>query len=137
MFPKKAMGRGRGRPPKNPAPPSPDNQSNPVKKPGTVTLKDKEGIIHESSSSTSGGKDEEDAETLYLKSLDLREEENSNEEDDSQKAEIPKEERKLWVDVLNKNREPSRGREMKFIAPKVVNREIEVEIEEEDAISEI
>ncbi|GAU38712.1 hypothetical protein TSUD_396400 [Trifolium subterraneum] len=47
------------------------------------------------------------------------------------------EEKKLWVDVLSGNRNPGKGMKMEFVSPKVVNGEIEVEIEASDVISEI
>ena len=50
---------------------------------------------------------------------------------------LPTEGRKLWVDVLNDNRNPARGRAMKFIAPTIVNGTIEAVIKEEDVISEV
>ncbi|CAI8588750.1 unnamed protein product [Vicia faba] len=49
----------------------------------------------------------------------------------------PKLVRKLWVDVLNDNRNPAKGRSMTFTAPKIVNGEIEMEIDDEDVISEL
>lgn len=53
--------------------------------------------------------------------------------------EEPKEvtDRKLWVDVLNNNHNPSNGVTMEFVAPKLINGEVEVEIEAEDIASEL
>ncbi|KAG4969263.1 hypothetical protein JHK82_034972 [Glycine max] len=53
--------------------------------------------------------------------------------------EEPKEvtDRKLWVDVLNNNRNLSNGVTMEFVAPKLINGEVEVEIEAEDIASEL
>jgi hypothetical protein len=45
--------------------------------------------------------------------------------------------RKLWVDVLTENRNPTRGRALKYVAPTVVNGEIEVAIDETDTASEL
>ena len=45
--------------------------------------------------------------------------------------------RKLWVIVLTDNRNPSKGRSMSFIAPKIVNGEVEVLIAKEDIRAEI
>ncbi|KAH1256677.1 putative ribonuclease H protein [Glycine max] len=45
--------------------------------------------------------------------------------------------RKLWVDVLNNNRNLSNGVTMEFVAPKLINGEVEVEIEAEDNASEL
>ncbi|XP_058776305.1 uncharacterized protein LOC131650615 [Vicia villosa] len=47
------------------------------------------------------------------------------------------ENRKLWVDVLNDNRNPAQGRSMKYVAPKMVEGMVEVEIAEEDITSEV
>jgi hypothetical protein len=44
---------------------------------------------------------------------------------------------KLWVDVLNGNRNPGKGMKMEFVTPKLVNGEIEVEIDEADIINEV
>ncbi|XP_058768322.1 uncharacterized protein LOC131642051 [Vicia villosa] len=44
---------------------------------------------------------------------------------------------KLWVDVLKDNRNPAKGRSMKFIAPQLVEGGIEVSIEEADIVDEI
>ncbi|XP_058749652.1 uncharacterized protein LOC131622633 [Vicia villosa] len=46
-------------------------------------------------------------------------------------------ERKLCVDVLSDNWNPMKGRAIKYVAPKMVNGEVEVEIEKEDIESEI
>lgn len=54
---------------------------------------------------------------------------------DSQKGST--ESRKLWVDVLSGNRNPGNGMTIEFIAPKIVNRAIEVEIDEEDIMTEV
>lgn len=48
-----------------------------------------------------------------------------------------KEPRKLWIDVLSKNRIQVNGMDIEYVAPKLVNGEIEIEIEEEDIVSEI
>lgn len=47
------------------------------------------------------------------------------------------EERKLWVDVLTENHNPTKGRSMKYIAPKIVNLTVEVEIAVEDIVLEV
>ncbi|XP_058771879.1 uncharacterized protein LOC131645220 [Vicia villosa] len=51
--------------------------------------------------------------------------------------EQPTSPKKLWVDVISGNRNPTNGLQMEFVAPKVVNGELEVEIEEEDIASEL
>ncbi|KAH1264861.1 hypothetical protein GmHk_01G000690 [Glycine max] len=52
-------------------------------------------------------------------------------------AESHDEGRKLWVDVLKDNRNPTKGRVMKFIAPQVMDGKIEVLIEDDDIRSEV
>ncbi|CAK8577476.1 unnamed protein product [Lathyrus sativus] len=47
------------------------------------------------------------------------------------------EERKLWADVINDNRNPTKGMEIESVVPKVVNGVIEIEIEQEDIATEI
>lgn len=54
---------------------------------------------------------------------------------ESQKGES--EPRKLWVDVISGNRNPGNGMEMEFIALKIIDGIIEVEIEEADIENEI
>ncbi|CAK8537819.1 unnamed protein product [Lathyrus sativus] len=49
----------------------------------------------------------------------------------------PEKGRKLWADVLKDNRNPAKGRTMKFIPPQVVEGKIEVQIEEDDVSSEV
>jgi hypothetical protein len=41
------------------------------------------------------------------------------------------------VEVLNGNRNPANGFAMKYVAPKRVNGELEVEIDEADVMSEV
>ncbi|XP_058732715.1 uncharacterized protein LOC131604280 [Vicia villosa] len=45
--------------------------------------------------------------------------------------------RKLWVDVLSENRNPSKGLTIQYVAPSLVDGEVEIEIEEDDVQSEI
>ncbi|CAK8562005.1 unnamed protein product [Lathyrus sativus] len=44
---------------------------------------------------------------------------------------------KLWVDIISGNRSPSNGAPIEFIAPNIVEGEIEVDIEEADIESEV
>ncbi|XP_058757171.1 uncharacterized protein LOC131630409 [Vicia villosa] len=53
----------------------------------------------------------------------------------SEKSE--QEPRRLWVDVISDNRNPAKGRPMAYVAPTVINGEIEVEICEDDVASEL
>ncbi|XP_058775452.1 uncharacterized protein LOC131649713 [Vicia villosa] len=46
-------------------------------------------------------------------------------------------ERKLWVDIVSENRNPSKGLSIQYVAPNLVDGEIEVAIEEDDVASEI
>ncbi|CAK8530500.1 unnamed protein product [Lathyrus sativus] len=94
-----------------------------------------------------------EAETLDARTSKPNQEEMeiANQSIDTLQVEIPKhlekgqhlhegaseEGRKLWVDVLKDNRNPTKGRAMKFIAPQVVNGKLEVVIEDEDIISEV
>ncbi|KAL5172015.1 hypothetical protein HKD37_16G044853 [Glycine soja] len=48
----------------------------------------------------------------------------------------PKEERKLWIDVLNDNRNPAKGMAIEYVQPTLVDGKIEIAIEEEDIVSE-
>jgi hypothetical protein len=45
--------------------------------------------------------------------------------------------KKLWVDVLSGNRNPANGLAMEYVAPKLVNGEVEVEIENSGIESEV
>src|SRR4051812_13975257 len=53
---------------------------------------------------------------------------------EAEEAETPQ---KLWVDVISNNRNPSNGMQIEFVAPQLVNGEVEVAIEEEDILSEL
>ncbi|MCI29223.1 hypothetical protein A2U01_0050432, partial [Trifolium medium] len=44
--------------------------------------------------------------------------------------------KKLWVEVLSGNRNPGNGMKIEFVTPKIVNGEIEVQIDEADIINE-
>ncbi|XP_050918605.1 uncharacterized protein LOC127136042 [Lathyrus oleraceus] len=60
-------------------------------------------------------------------------------EDETLESEIKvhPEVRKLWVDVLSKNRNLEKGLAIKYVAPTLVNGEVEIEIEEDDIATEI
>ncbi|CAK8572288.1 unnamed protein product [Lathyrus sativus] len=45
--------------------------------------------------------------------------------------------KKLWVDIINENRNPAKGLTMEFVAPKIVDGEMEIQIEEEDVEKEV
>lgn len=62
-------------------------------------------------------------------------EKNETEKEESKKTETieeSQEPKKLWVDVISGNKNPANGMVIEFVAPKMVNGEIEVEIEEAD-----
>ncbi|CAK8537114.1 unnamed protein product [Lathyrus sativus] len=52
-------------------------------------------------------------------------------------AQEPKEQRKLWVDVLNDNHNPTKGVSMKYVPPSIVAGEIQITIEDEDVETEL
>lgn len=45
--------------------------------------------------------------------------------------------RKLWTDVITRNRNPSNGLQLNFVAPQIIDGAVEVEIGEEDVISKL
>ncbi|CAK8563489.1 unnamed protein product [Lathyrus sativus] len=45
--------------------------------------------------------------------------------------------KKLWVDIINENRNPAKGLTMEFVAPKIIDGEMEIQIEEEDVEKEV
>ncbi|XP_058734017.1 uncharacterized protein LOC131605709 [Vicia villosa] len=112
------MGRGR---PKKPVPPPPASALQPTPISKTVTS---ETVNHQASTSSTPvvvGEKTPSASTNPKKEV------------------IPpnSEVRKLWVDVLKDNRNPAKGRSMQFIAPKLIDGNVEVEIEVEDIESEL
>ncbi|CAK8560653.1 unnamed protein product [Lathyrus sativus] len=50
---------------------------------------------------------------------------------------VKSDERKLWVDVISDNRNPVKGLSMEYVAPKVINGVIEIDIEQEDIETEL
>ncbi|CAK8567229.1 unnamed protein product [Lathyrus sativus] len=140
-------GRGRGRPPKNTVPPP--------TKPPLMSPPKQQSELRSHQESNSRLIEEE---ILEIETLDERpgkpnqeEIETATQSNDALLDAVPKkfetgkpihegaseEGRKLWVDVLKDNRNPTKGRAMKFIAPQVVNGKLEVVIEEDDIISEV
>ncbi|CAK8568964.1 unnamed protein product [Lathyrus sativus] len=63
--------------------------------------------------------------------------ENENKETLTETIQTQPEERKLWVDVINDNQNHAKGLAMEYVAPKVVNGVIEIDIEQEDIETEI
>ncbi|CAK8531509.1 unnamed protein product [Lathyrus sativus] len=45
--------------------------------------------------------------------------------------------KKLWVDIINENHNPAKGLTMEFVAPKIVDGEVEIQIEEADVEAEV
>ncbi|WJX25298.1 hypothetical protein P8452_14354 [Trifolium repens] len=85
----------------------------------------------------------EETEATHNDDFDENEEENPKSQNPAETTEAPIEPliestmgKKLWVEMLNGNRNPEKGMKIKFITPKVVNGEIEVEIDESDIINE-
>ncbi|CAL5195885.1 unnamed protein product [Lathyrus oleraceus] len=60
-------------------------------------------------------------------------------EDETLEAEIEgkSEAHKLWVDVLSENQNPTKRLVIMYVAPTMVNEEVEIEIEEDDIAMEI
>lgn len=56
---------------------------------------------------------------------------------DKKLFEVSKESRRLWIDVLTKNRNSVKGMTNEYVAPKFVNGEVEIEIEEDDIEFEV
>ncbi|CAK8536856.1 unnamed protein product [Lathyrus sativus] len=54
--------------------------------------------------------------------------ENENKETLTGTTQAQPEERKLWVDIINDNRNPAKGLTVEYVAPKVVNGVIEIDI---------
>ncbi|XP_058774908.1 uncharacterized protein LOC131649171 [Vicia villosa] len=111
------MGRGR---PKKPVPPPPTSElkTTPTSKPTTSKT-----VADQASSSTSA--------TIVVEKTPIV-------LPSSHSANPPNnEDRKLWVDVLKDNRNPGKGRSMKYVAPKLVDGNVEVEIEVSDIESEL
>ncbi|CAK8544929.1 unnamed protein product [Lathyrus sativus] len=118
--------RGRGRP-KSTVPPSPETLTNlktlepessnttiSVQKPGNVS-----GTIAGEDKATTNALARENSETL------------------TEPSKTQTEERKPWVDVINDNRNPARGMAIEYVAPKLINGMIEIDIEQEDIETEI
>ncbi|CAK8535762.1 unnamed protein product [Lathyrus sativus] len=126
---------GRGRPPKKSVPPPPKSPvvSTPVAHSDSRSHNVSNRFINaeiaeiENLGETSEARDEEIVDEVS-KEVELEK---------PNQAEIHEEGRKLWVDVLKDNRNPAKGRVMKFIAPQVVDGKIEVLIEEDDVRSEV
>ncbi|CAK8538006.1 unnamed protein product [Lathyrus sativus] len=127
---------GRGRPPKNksvPPPPLSSVVSTPVSQSvlqshnvsKNLSTEENVGIkyLGETSDATEDG-------SIAKKSNEI-------ELEKPRSTPTPEEGRKLWADVLKDNRNPAKGRAMKFIPPQVVEGKIEVQIEEDDVSSEI
>ncbi|CAK8531500.1 unnamed protein product [Lathyrus sativus] len=45
--------------------------------------------------------------------------------------------KKLWVDIINENHNPAKGLTMEFVAPKIIDGEVEIQIEEADVEAEV
>lgn len=67
-----------------------------------------------------------------IQNLETLEEENVN-----KNAYEPTNLKKLWVDIINGNRNPDNVMDMEFVAPKMVNGEINIQIEAVDIECEV
>ncbi|CAK8531390.1 unnamed protein product [Lathyrus sativus] len=132
------MGRGRPRkisvppPPLSPVVSTPVSQSQSVSRSNTggknLNTAEGAGIIYFGETSETSDAREDESIGKKRNNIEL-EKPNSNP--------TPEEGRKLWADVLKDNRNPAKGRAMKFIPPQVVEGKIEVQIEEDDVSSEV
>ena len=111
--------RGRGRP-KSTVPSSTKNQNSP-----------------EPQSEMETGKHDEIEDENKLDGEKLIEERSKEVETPKDDPKGNQEARRLWVDVISENRNPTKGRMMSYVAPKMVEGQIEIEIEDEDIESEI
>lgn len=111
--------RGRGRP-KSTVPSSTKNQNSP-----------------EPQSEMETGKHDETEDENKLDGEKLIEERSKEVETPKDDPKGNQEARRLWVDVISENRNPTKGRMMSYVAPKMVEGQIEIEIEDEDIESEI
>jgi hypothetical protein len=122
------MGRGRGRPRKQ-VPPLPARSPKRLipKQPATVDASAPTG----NTSVLVEGDDDDD--TLSSRTIEDAAKTVQIESDLLQRDDT----KKLWVDVLSGNRNPANGLAMEYVAPKLVNGEVEVEIENSDIESEV
>ncbi|XP_058783598.1 uncharacterized protein LOC131658307 [Vicia villosa] len=117
----KGRGRGRGRPPAIVEPPSPK----------TPPATQSEELVSPIAHSDTANHDE---------NCSAQKQSREGERVNKPETLIPPvegETRKLWVDVLSNNQKPGNGLALDFIAPKVINGEIVVEIEKSDIESVI
>ncbi|CAK8542666.1 unnamed protein product [Lathyrus sativus] len=123
---------GRGRP-RTMVPPSPVNHPLPKNQSevASVNLKEKERTEdHEDASDEKADRNEKEQhtpETLIAKER----------ETETLIVKEQHEERKLWVDAINDNRNLAKGISMEYVAPKIINGEVEIEIEKEDVETKI
>ncbi|CAK8566575.1 unnamed protein product [Lathyrus sativus] len=129
------MKKGRGRP-KSTVPPPPPSVS-------TASLTTPQNVSRTTLPSDSSLKAHEFGSKAEKEKITLTEEETTPTIEDATKEpgiETPQaqpEDRKQWVDIINDNRNPSKGLTMEYVAPKVVNGMIEIAIEQEDIETEI
>lgn len=111
--------RSRGRPPKmvSPVPVNPPSPVAPPEMESEIHDEDEDGDLANSKQGPANGSETVAQETLI--------------EDQDGIG------RKLWVDVISGNRNPAKGRVMQYVAPKVVDGEIDVKIEDEDVAPEL
>ncbi|XP_058749946.1 uncharacterized protein LOC131622954 [Vicia villosa] len=118
------MTRGRGRPRKkvSSSPVSPSNSGKQTDT-GAASSGNRNMIVEEASEE--GSEAEVIVENVVIKPTAEK------------KQEDAREKKKLWVDIISGNRLPTNGLTIEFIPPTIVEGEMEVEIVEEDIVSEI
>lgn len=121
------MGRGRPKKSVSPSPETPNQNTTPKKH---NHCEEVNHIVGSSNGSSKGLKN--------LESIEERPQfENLCEKDGEESKPESEEPRRLWVDVLSNNRNPANGMVIEYVAPKIVNGDIEIDIEEEDIASEM
>ncbi|KAK2420095.1 hypothetical protein QL285_030882 [Trifolium repens] len=123
------MGRGRGRPRKTVLPPPARSPQSTIPRQIEATIQSNTTAV--SSSAPIAAVEHEDPNSQSQEEFAM--------EDKSDPVKLTQQDGtpKLWVDVLSGNRNPANGLAMEFVAPKRVNGEVEVEIEEDDIVSEV
>ncbi|CAK8530536.1 unnamed protein product [Lathyrus sativus] len=121
------MKKGRGRP-KAMVPPSPPSESLASLKTPQIVSRTTTPPDSSSKMFEIGAKNDKEMTTTL---------ENTIKETPTEATQAQSEERKLWVDIINDNQNPAKGLTMEYVAPKVVNEMIEIDIEQEDIETEI
>lgn len=123
---------GRGRP--NLAPPSPASHPSPPShtvQENPISSVEETQVVPEilEELEANSQKLKEDQESTGDETLELKEERKA--------IETAHPECKLWVDVLSENRNHTKGLSIQFVAPNLIDTEVEIAIEEDDIASKI